>query len=140
MYGRQHTSGEAELEHILRRVDRAVHQAMPEMEEQYTPSPIIGNICRSASAFANQLRREMQRARTAPEQWRRKFVIEHVQRRGAVWINRISNQMLPNLGRFHPRDLDRLNGCLARVEAAIGKETIPLRRLRGAIAQRLGMV
>lgn len=110
----------------------------PELKPEYTPSPVVGNICVQGGQIANRLRR-IQSARHNPDPLRRKYAIEAIQKRGARWINGRSKEMYSLLDKLHSRDLDRLNGCLTRVASAIGKDTVPLRQLRKEIEKRLGM-
>lgn len=110
---------------------------LDELEAAAYPDPRIQGICRHAGQLALRLRQAMRRAGMQPNLLRRRYTVTRIRRRGATWINRISGQFLPILDRFDPRDLDRLVGCLARVEHAIGRETGPLRRLKAAARQRL---
>lgn len=58
----------------------------------------------------------------------------------AEQINRLSRQLLPRLPQFTRQEIDRLTGCMGRVEHAIGRETVPMRRFRAAARQLLGEV
>jgi hypothetical protein len=131
--------GEAELEQLLEQADEAVSEAELEWEAESGRSAEVVHSCRQAGQIADRLRQAIRRARAGGHPFRRDFAIANIRRRGAAWVNRISNQMLPILGRFHPNDLDLLVGCLARVEHAIGGGTVPLQRLKAAVRQRLGM-
>jgi hypothetical protein len=106
--------------------------------EAEVPDPRVAGVCRGAGRLAEQLRQAIRRAGSAAHPSHRAYAIENVRRRGAAWVNRVSNQLLPILGGLHPNDLDRLVGCLARVEHAIGRETVPLRRLKAEARRRLG--
>jgi V8-like Glu-specific endopeptidase len=100
------------------------------------PSAIVQNICVSAGALAERLRQQMQQTRRrSPQHW--PSTVDRIRRQGATWINRISNQLLPQLDRFTRPELDQIVGCVARVEHAIGVGTAPFRRLKSAAQQRL---
>jgi hypothetical protein len=117
------------------------YRSAREFEERQVggaPDPRIQGICRAAGQLAGRLREDMQRARGQPDPLRRRYTLQRIQRRGATWINRVSGQLAPILGQFAPDELDRLVGCLARVEHAIGLETAPFRRLKAAARARLG--
>jgi hypothetical protein len=106
--------------------------------ESEAPDPRVIGVCQGAGRLAEQLRQAIGRTRTTAHPLHRAYAIENVRRRGAAWVNRISNQLLPILDQLHPNDLDRLVGCLARIEHAIGRETVPLRRLKAVARRRLG--
>jgi hypothetical protein len=109
--------------------------------ESIPPSGEIARLCAQAGQIASQLSDELRRVQVARyvHAGMRDAAITRIRERGARWINRVSNEILPIINHFHPNDLDRLTGCLTRVESVIGWETIPLRRLRAIIRPLLGM-
>jgi hypothetical protein len=116
-------------------------EAVFETQAPYRHDPTIARICRDAGELANELRQAIQNVwsgRSSPAH--RAIATERLRRKGTAWINHISNEMLPILKRFHPRDLDMLVGCIARVEHAIGREPVPFRRLKAAVKQILGIL
>ena len=136
MYRVQHAmSAEAELEQLLRHADRAIYAAESEAETAYSPHPDITGVCIRATSVANNLRARIQRVRTSNPS-----TITSIQKRGAKWLSDVSNAYINRLDRYHPRDLDRLAGCLTRVEAVVRITPPNLRRLRATIANRLGML
>jgi hypothetical protein len=126
------SEGERQLERLLRRVDRTVYQTEYEAES-YAPHPEIAGVCTRATRAANNLRTQLQRAAARGRPQR------EIRFQGAKWLSDTSNAFIGRLDRYHPRDLDRLAGCLTRVEAVVGLTPANLRRLRAAIAQRLRM-
>lgn len=102
-----------------------------------TYSPMIRGICLNASRMASNVGSTMKRSRIRTGPFQRGIVAEGARRRDARWLNQMSNRLLPILDRFQPHELDLLVGCLARVEHAIGQETIPFRRLKAAAATRM---
>jgi hypothetical protein len=122
---------DAELEALLSRIDRAIAETPP-------GDPRVNRLCADAGRMADQLREALRRAARADQVSHRSIAAESVRRRGAAWLNRVSNQILTILPSLSPRDVDRVVGCLARVEHAIGHETPPLRRLKAAAWPLLG--
>jgi hypothetical protein len=122
---------DAELEALLARIDRALGEVPP-------GDPRVNRLCADAGRMADQVREALRRAARAAQPTQRALAAENVRRRAAAWINRVSNQVLSILSSLSPRDIDRVVGCLARVEHAIGRETLPLRRLKVAAWPLLG--
>jgi hypothetical protein len=99
-------------------------------------SPVVQNVCRTASAIASETRQRLGNIRTA-DPIHRLIVAEGIKSRAAGQVNRIANQVAPMLDRLPPREVDMLVGCLARVEHSIGRSTAPVERLRAAAHRRL---
>lgn len=106
-------------------------------EMKYRPHPDIAGVCTRATNAANNLRAHIRRAQA---HWQHPSVILNIRRQGAKWLNDTSNAYFGRLDRYHPRDLDRLAGCLTRVESVIRITPPNLQRVRAAIARRLGML
>jgi hypothetical protein len=138
---RELIQAEAELEQLLRQVDRALGQGgaggsygMGESMVQSTPAPhpVVANACAGAANRANAIRAQLGRTRSEATRGR-------LRAQAVTWLRNTSNGLLPVLGNFSVRDLDLLAGCMTRMEAVAGSTPPELRNLRGAIARRLGM-
>ncbi len=99
--------------------------------------PVLQRVCLDSSQLALRVRSALQQSRSRTGIFQRGIVAEGARRKAARWLNQMSNRLLPILDRFPPRELDLLVGCLARVEHAIGQETLPFRRLKAAAAARM---
>ncbi|HWY49063.1 MAG TPA: hypothetical protein VNX70_16865 [Bryobacteraceae bacterium] len=106
----------------------------PEFEvEQETPGPVVERVCAISASIADQARNALRGLPGNGARWRAKAI----RTRAAERINRLSRQLVPLLGQFSRDEVDVLVGCLGRVEHAIGRETLPMRRFRAAAQQRL---
>jgi hypothetical protein len=104
-----------------------------ESETSPIPHPDIADVCKRATHLAHNVRTQLRRAQTQGRS------TEYIRRKGVRWLNQVSGAHLNRLDQYHLRDLDRLAGCLTRVEAVVGDTPPNLRRLRAAIAPRLNM-
>jgi hypothetical protein len=101
----------------------------------YRPHPDITNVCLRATQVGDQIRVRVRQAGASGRPTRER----NLRQRGARWLNDVGNAYAGRLDRYHPRDLDRLAGCLTRVESAVGITPPGLRRLRAEVARRLAM-
>ena len=115
---------EAELEYLLRRVDRAVGGAEFQVPP---PNPEIADLCREATYLANRLRGQM-RGINPQERVR-------LRNEGSRWIRDKIREWRPRIGSLSVADLDGLNGCIGRVAHGIGQQPRRLRRF-GQTSQR----
>src|SRR5262245_29031057 len=122
---------DAELEQLLDQFDVAADAAEFEALIAYRPHPEIIGVCKRATRVASNLRARLQDARGSAR--------DEIRRKGAKWLRDTSNAYFGRLDRYDPRDLDRLVGCLTRVESVIKMTPDDLKRLRAAIASRLGI-
>jgi len=125
---------EAELEQLLETAADAVEQS--EFFSGMPINPEIAGVCTRATKAANNIRARLGRARARGRPQRE---LSEIRRQGSKWLSDTSNAFINRLDRFHPNDLDRLAGCLTRVEAVVGWAPINLQRLRAAVSSRLGM-
>ena len=121
---RRLSEAEAELEYLLRRVDRAVGDA--EYEDP-AANPEIVVLCREANDLANRLRDQMRGAN--PQERVR------LRNEGSRWIRDKTREWRPRIGSLSVADLDGLNGCIARVAHGIRQQPRRLRRF-GQTSQR----
>ena len=77
-------------------------------------SPMVQNVCRSASAIASETRQRLGGIRTA-DPIHRLIVAEGIKSRAAGQVNRIATQVAPMVDGLTAREIDLLVGCLARV-------------------------
>jgi hypothetical protein len=107
-----------------------------EWETGYRPSQELLNICRLSGARANQLRQAVQQAHMLGHAQE----IERVRKLANVFVRRWANQMIGKIHTLHRNDIDRLLGCLARLEHAVGSTLPALGPLRAAARQRLSIL
>lgn len=120
-------NGEAELEQILRRVDRAIYPSEFEWEAESGPNQEILALCQEADRVANGLREAL---RENPGQR------GNILKAGFRWIRDKTEAWRGRLGTLRVEDLDRLNGCISRVSSALGQDPERLRTLRQSIGRR----
>jgi len=107
-----------------------------ESEFEFSSDALLRNICLSGGTMANRLRQAIQTAKArSPQHWQ--IAVDRIRKQGATWINRVSNQLSSQIGRLTKPELDRVIGCIARVEHAIGFETTPFRRLKEAAHRQM---
>jgi hypothetical protein len=118
--------GEAELEHLLRFVDRAVYESEFEGEAE-SPNPEVLALCWQAGQIADRLRQ----ARGQGGE-----IARRAQREGLTWISNTTRAWNNRLGRLDAADLDRLNGCIQRVSSAIAQDPRRLKTFREGVSRR----
>jgi LAS superfamily LD-carboxypeptidase LdcB len=103
--------------------------------EQEAISPVVGRLCAISARIAADTRGALQVLRTngAGQTWR----AEAIRERAASQVNRMSREIARRLTQFNGREIDLLTGCLSRVEHAIGRETLPMRKFRAVARERL---
>jgi hypothetical protein len=122
---RRVNEAEAELEHILRRVDRVVAGAQSE-----AANPEIVSLCREANELANRLRQQISGA-SNPDEARR------LRNEGFRWIRDKTNEWRRRMRSLSVADLDGLNGCIARVAHAVRQQPRRLRSFQQASQSRM---
>jgi hypothetical protein len=106
----------------------------PEFEvEREELGPVVARVCAISANIADQTRNALRGLHRNGALWR----AEAIRTRAAEQVNRLSRQLFPLLGQLSRDEVDLLAGCLGRVEHAIGRETLPMRRFRAAVQQRL---
>jgi hypothetical protein len=106
----------------------------PEFEvEREELGPMVARVCAISASIANQAHNALRGLPGNAAPWH----AEAIRTRAAERINRLSRQLIPRLGQLSRDEVDLLAGCLGRVEHAIGRETLPMRRFRAAARQRL---
>ena len=106
----------------------------PEFEvEREQLGPVVARICAISAGIANQARYALRGLPGNGALWR----AEAIRSRAAEQVNRLGRQLIPLLRHLHREEVDLLAVCLGRVEHAIGRETLPMRRFRAAARQRL---
>jgi hypothetical protein len=106
----------------------------PEFEVQREElGPKVARVCAVSASIANQTRNALRGLPGTAAPWRAEAIRTHA----AEQVNRLSRQLIPLLRHLRREEVDVLAGCLGRVEHAIGRETLPMRRFRAAARQRL---
>jgi hypothetical protein len=129
---------EAELELMLRRVDRVTRRREPEWEG-FTPDPRVRSICRRMGALATRSRAQIARLRRSGHPTNREYAISNVRRRGQAIVARTIGQVQAILPSLSNNDIDALVGCLGGVESALGVRLPSRGRLRAQVGPRLGV-
>jgi hypothetical protein len=100
---------------------------------------MVLTICQHALVRANQLRREVQNARGITNAQHREHQLRRLRQQANFFVRRWANQAIGYIPQLHPNDVDRLVGCLARVEHAVGSTLPGLGPLRRAAGRRLSL-